>query len=390
MIVVDISGDGGDEALAGRMKPSVAEQTEATPTGSRRGGRPRRTLLDTVASISWKFLVIAVALAVIVYALVKLRVVVFPVIAALFAATLIHPAAKWLHRRGLPLLASVWVAILGSVLLLAGVAALLTPQVANEFGTLSGDVSRGSRQVIEWLSRGPLELSRAELNRYVDRANEQLQANSSSITSGVLAGAIKLGELLVGIILTFVLTFFFVKDGAAMFSWFTGQFSERRRESLNVLGMRLWETLGAYLRGLAFVGLVDAVLIGIALLLIGVPLVIPLAVLTFFGAFLPLIGATVAGVVAALVALVSGGVIDALLVGVAVLVVQQVEGHVLQPVVLGRAIKLHPAVVLLSLAAGGVLAGIAGAFLAVPVAALATVVGSHIKVERRDELPASN
>jgi putative heme transporter len=372
------------------MKPSVAEQTEAPPAGSRRADRPRRPLLDTVATTSWKFLAVAAALAVIIYALVKLRVVVFPIIAALFAATLIHPASRWLHQRGLPRLASVWVAILGGLLMLSGLVAVLAPQIANEFGTLSGDVSRGSRQVIEWLSRGPLELSRAELNRYVDRATDQLQANSSTITSGVLAGAIKLGEVLVGILLTFVLTFFFVKDGAAMFSWFTGQFQERRRQSLNVLGLRLWETLGAYLRGVAFVGLVDAVLIGIALLLIGVPLVIPLAVLTFFGAFLPLIGATVAGIVAVLVALVSGGVVDALLVGVAVLVVQQVEGHVLQPVVLGRAIKLHPTVVLLSLAAGGVLAGIAGAFLAVPVAALATVVGSHIKAERRAELPGAN
>lgn len=372
------------------MKPSVAEQTGATPTGSRRGERPRRPLLDTVASTSWKFLALILALAVIVYALVKLRVVVFPVIAALFAATLIHPASQWLHQRGLPRLASVWVAILGGLLLLAGVVAVLAPQVANEFGTLSGDVGRGSREVIEWLSRGPLELSREELNRYVDSATEQLQANSSSITSGVLAGAIKLGEVLVGIILTFVLTFFFVKDGAAMFAWFTGQFAERRRRSLNVLGVRLWETLGAYLRGLALVGLVDAVLIGIALVLIGVPLVIPLAVLTFFGAFLPLIGATVAGVVAALVALVSGGVIDALLVGVAILVIQQVEGHVLQPVVLGRAIKLHPTVVILSLAAGGVLGGIAGAFLAVPVAAVGSVIGGHIKAEREAERPTDH
>ncbi len=371
------------------MKPSITEQTEAMPAESRRDERSRRPLLDTVASISWKFLASAAALAVIVYALVKLRVVVFPVIAALFAATLIHPASQWLHRRGLPRLAAVWVAILGGLLLLSGIIALLAPQVANEFSTLSGDVTRGSRQVIEWLSRGPLELSRTELNRYIDRATEQLRANSSTITSGVLAGAIKLGEVLVGIVLTFVLTFFFVKDGAAMFSWFSGQFSERQQQSVNVLGMKLWETLGAYLRGLALVGLVDAVLIGIALLLIGVPLVIPLAVLTFFGAFLPLIGATVAGVVAALVALVSGGVVDALLVGVAILVIQQVEGHVLQPVVLGRAIKLHPTVVLLSLAAGGVLGGIAGAFLAVPIAALATVIGSHIKAERRAGLPAN-
>ncbi|HEU4488130.1 MAG TPA: AI-2E family transporter [Actinomycetota bacterium] len=364
------------------MNPSEMLEAESTPSGLRRQERARPALLDSAASASWKFLAVAAAGAVVLFALVQLRVVVFPVIAAIFLSTLIHPVVTLLQQRGLPRLPSVALAMAGALGLLAGLVALLAPQVANEFGTLSEDVRSGSRQVIQWLSRGPLELTRTELDRYFDRALSQLETNSSTITSGVLAGAIKLGEVVVGIILSLVLTFFFVKDGAAMFSWLTSHFEERRQRSLNLLGERLWETLGAYLRGLAIVGMVDAVLIGIALMLIGVPLVIPLAVLTFFGAFLPLIGATVAGVVAALVALVSGGVVDALLVGAAILVIQQVEGHVLQPVVLGRAIKLHPVVVLLSLAAGGVLGGIAGAFLAVPIAALATVVGSHIKAER--------
>ena len=139
--------------------------------------------------------------------------------------------------------------------------------------------------------------------------------------------------------------------------------------------------MGAYVRGTALIALVDAVLIGIALLLIGVPLVPALMVLTFFGAFLPLVGAVAAGVVAALVALVSGGPLDALLVVGAVTIIQQVEGDVLQPVVLGRAVKLHPVVVLLALTSGAVIAGIAGAFLAVPTTAVATAIGGYARAQ---------
>jgi predicted PurR-regulated permease PerM len=240
-------------------------------------------------------------------------------------------------------------------------------------------VKEGSTQVINYLARSPFSLSRADVDRYVDSASQEIRANRGLITSGVLAGAVKVGEVIVGLLLTFVLVFFFVKDVEGMYARFTRQFPTRRRASVYELGLKVWATLGAYVRGIALVGLVDAVLIAIALVLIDVPLVIPLALLTFFGSFLPLIGATVAGTVAALVALVSGGLIDALLVGVAILVIQQVEGHVLQPLVLGRAVKLHPVVVILALIAGAILGGIAGAFLAVPVTAVTTVVGSHLK-----------
>jgi putative heme transporter len=345
--------------------------------------------LARAAAVSWRVLVIVAAAALLLYLLIQLRLVVLPVILALFLSTLLVPPANLLRRRGLPPSAATATVVVGAVLLLAGVVLLLVTQVTPQLSTLRQQVTTGIEDVQRWLATGPLNISQDELSGTFDRLRAGFGGNGPGLARGVLTGATVAGEIVAGILLTLVLTFFFVKDGAAMFSWFSGQFSERQQQSVNVLGMKLWETLGAYLRGLALVGLVDAVLIGIALLLIGVPLVIPLAVLTFFGAFLPLIGATVAGVVAALVALVSGGVVDALLVGVAILVIQQVEGHVLQPVVLGRAIKLHPTVVLLSLAAGGVLGGIAGAFLAVPIAALATVTGSHIKAERRAELPAN-
>src|SRR5918999_1328760 len=211
------------------MNPSETLETESTPPGLRRQDRARPALLDSAASASWKFLAVAAAGAVVLFALVELRVVVFPVIAAIFLSTLIHPVVTLLQRRGLPRLPSVALAMAGALGLLVGLAALLAPQVANEFGTLSEDVRSGSRQVIQWLSRGPLELTRTELDRYLDRALGELETNSSTITSGVLAGAVSLGEVVVGIILPLVLTFFSVKDGPAMFSGLTSHFEEHRR-----------------------------------------------------------------------------------------------------------------------------------------------------------------
>jgi predicted PurR-regulated permease PerM len=351
----------------------------APPNAATAPPAPSPGLLDTAADRAWKLLVIGLAGLAIVYLLVELRVAVLPVIAALLISTLIAPPVRWLEARGWPRVLALWTVILGSLAILVGLVATLAPQVTDQVGEVGTSVKEGSTQVINYLARSPFNLSRADVDRYVDSASQEIRANSGLITSGVLAGAVKVGEVIVGLLLTFVLAFFFVKDGEGMYAWFARQFPTRRRASVHELGLKVWATLGAYVRGIALVGLVDAVLIAIALLLIDVPLVIPLALLTFFGSFLPLIGATVAGTVAALVALVSGGLIDAVLVGVAILVIQQVEGHVLQPLVLGRAVKLHPVVVILALTAGAILGGIAGAFLAVPVTAVTTVVGSHLK-----------
>jgi putative heme transporter len=174
----------------------------------------------------------------------------------------------------------------------------------------------------------------------------------------------------VGALVTLFLLFFFVKDGPRFYGWLRAVVPESRRRNVEELVPEIWETLQSYLVGVVIIGLFDALFIGLALLIIGVPLVLPLAVLTFFAAFFPLVGAVVAGAVAGLVALVSGGIGDAVLVVASGLIVQQIEGNLLQPVVMGRQVQLHPAVTLLSVAAGGTVAGIAGAFLAVPVAAV--------------------
>ena len=176
-----------------------------------------------------------------------------------------------------------------------------------------------------------------------------------------------------------VITFFFVKDGKQMWEWVTKHFDDSRRKDVREIGMRSWATLGAYIRGTALIALVDAVLIGIALIIVGVPLVVPLMLITFIGGFFPVVGAFTAGLVAVLVALASGGFFDALIIGAVITLIQQLEGDLLQPLILGRAVKLHPVVVLLSLTAGGILAGVAGAFLAVPTAAVAATIGNYLR-----------
>ena len=340
--------------------------------------------LAALSALAWRFLVVVAAAYVVVWLLVKIRLVVIPVIIALLISTLLVPLAARLRQRGVPRLVAAWAVILASLLLLTGVIAVLAPQVSDQIGELGQSVRRGFEQVLAWLVDGPLNLTRAQLDRYVDRAIDRLRANSSTLTSGVVAGAVAAVEIVTGLLLTIVLVFFFVKDGDNMFAWITKQFRGHNRHHVHAIGERAWNALSAYVRGTAIIALVDAVLIGIALVIVGVPLVIPLMVLTFFGAFFPLVGAVVAGAVAALVALVSTGPLDALLVAGAVTIIQQVEGDVLQPVVLGRAVKLHPVVILLALTAGAVVAGIAGAFLAVPVAAVATTVGNYAKTQVRE------
>ncbi|MDP8959110.1 MAG: AI-2E family transporter, partial [Actinomycetota bacterium] len=182
--------------------------------------------------------------------------------------------------------------------------------------------------------------------------------------------------------LTLPILFFFVKDGEQISGWFLRQVDEQYRDDVRALSRRAWQTVAAYLRGLAVVAFFDAVVIGIGLLVIGVPLVVPLVTLTFFGGFFPIVGAVLAGLLAVLVALVNGGLVDALAVLAVVLVVQQVEGDVLAPLVLGRAVQLHPLVILLALTAGAVVAGVVGAFLAVPTAAVLVAVGAEFRARR--------
>jgi putative heme transporter len=355
------------------------------------GGRPRPDVPPTLARLaawSWRLLAVVAAAGLVLYLLVLLRVVVIPVIVALFLATLLVPLVQRLDARGWPHLASVLTVFAAAVLALAAIVAGLVPLIGNELGTLGQRADQGVNEIERFIASRPFGLSEEDLNRWIDQARQQLRENSSGITRGAVRGATLVGEVITGLILTLFLTFFFVKDSARFTRWILDFVGEPRAGHLRELGHRSAAAVSSYLRGQATVGLVDGVFIGIGLAIVGVPLVVPLAFLTFVAAFLPLVGAFVAGALAALVALVTKGFTAALIVVGITVLVQQLEGHLLAPLLLGRAVALHPVVIILALAAGGILGGIVGAFLAVPTAAVVTAAGTYLRGDQPVGEPA--
>lgn len=366
---------------------SVPSQTAGAESEERRACAPPwlRAASDwAVRSVALAFAVVAL-----VYALGYLRVVVLPIVVALLLTTLLLPPKRWLARRGLADGAAAALALVGGVLVLAGVGVAIAPSIGGQVGDLGDGVQDGVREATRVLADEPFNLSRAELEDRVDEALAQVRENSRGISHGVTSGAVLLGEVLTGLVVTVLLTFFFLKDGGRMWGWLVDLVAERHRRGADEVGSRVFAALSGYIRGIALVGLVDAVLIGIALLVIGVPLVVPLMILTFLGAFMPLIGAFLAGLAAVLIALVSSGVVAALLVLGAIVLVQQVEGHLLYPVLMSRTVHLHPAVIILALALGGVVAGIIGVFLAVPVAATVATVLDYARNRPQPDPPVA-
>jgi putative heme transporter len=341
----------------------------------------------TAAAGSWRFLAIAGAVVVVMYSLVHLRVIVLPIIVALLASTLLLPIVRWLKTRRVPEGLAAGLAMLAAVLALAAVLTAIAPSVGSQFGDLRTQSEDGVRQITDELAKEPFNLSEREIRDRVDRGLEGLRENSGPLARGLGSGAVLLGEVLTGLIVAVLLCFFLLKDGDQMWAWVLRLVRERSRRDVEEVGTRVYTALAGYVRGIAMVGLVDAILIAIGLLIIGVPLVVPLAVVTFFAAFVPLIGAFVAGLLAVLIALVSGGLVDALLVLGVIILVQQVEGHLLYPLLMSRAVHLHPAVIVVALAAGGILAGIIGVFLAVPVAGVVSVIVQYAQNRPAPDTP---
>jgi putative heme transporter len=336
-------------------------------------------LLVAGSELGWRFLICVAAVAVVVYGLVKISFAFIPVFIALLLATLLVPPARALQRRGAPPALAVSTVFLGALLVAALLATLLVPPVIAEFGTVGDRVKEGADKLGTYLADSPLGLEEAKVQQEIDRVDDRLRDNSSAITNGVMSGAALVGQVFAGLLITLVVLFFFVKDGPRIWRWVVNLFPETRRPAMEQVGEESWNVLTHYVRGVIVVATVDAVGIGIALAVIGVPLVVPLAMLTFFAAFIPVVGAYVAGAACALVALVHGGPVDALIVVGAIVVVQQLESSVLYPAIVGRQMALHPIAILLAVTVGGITAGIVGAAIAVPILAVAAVA---IKVAR--------
>ncbi len=313
-------------------------------------------------------LLILITVVLVVFVMVRLRLVVVPIMIAILLAAAFSPLVRLLHRKGMPRALATWVALLAGIGTFAAVGWIVVRGVRNEWGELVTRAGEGLAELEGFLTNGPLPISGDQLTQGREAAVEFLQGDS--VRTGAIAGATAAAEAVTGLFLGAVILFFLLKDGPKIWAFLLQSFSGNRLRRMEKVGDRSVEVLGGYVRGTAIVALVDAVIIGGALAILKVPLALPLALVVFIGAFIPLVGATVAGILAALIALVANGPLVALIVIGVVIAVNQIEGDVLAPIVLGRALSLHPLVILLALTAGTILAGIIGALLSVPVAAV--------------------
>lgn len=367
------------------MSSRPMETASATSEMGRREREPRRTdvavprwLLWSVA-VGWRVAFLAVLAVGVAYALSRLWLVVMPVFAALLIAAVLEPVVRAVERRGLPPLAATWLVLLVVGLVLGAAVWGFGPRVAEELSALPEAVDEALDDGRSWLTQGPLDISEADLDRWIEQAEDALSDNRRQLIGGLLSYAVVALHLIAGTLMTIVLAFFFIKDGPRMVDWVLEQLPDDRRDRMSEIGRRSWSTVSGYVLGSALNGLVEATLKAIGLLVLGVPLVLPLALLTFFGGFLPFVGAILAGAVAALVALATEGPVTALLVVALSVAIQNIEGDLLQPLIMGKVVKLHPVVVLVVIATAGILLGLPGAFLAVPVAATAANVIGYLR-----------
>jgi putative heme transporter len=321
---------------------------------------------------SLQVLLILTLVVVAVYGLLQIRLLVIPTLIALILAAAIGPFVNMLRRRGMPGGLATGLAFVALLLLLSGVISIIVLSVRNQWEELFARAASGLDQFENFLLTGPIPLERAQLEEA--RTGIIEFAQSSQVRSGAVSGLSLVTEFIAGASLMVVILFFFLKDGEKIWNFFMRPFKGLREAKFRRAGHRTMEVLGGYVRGTALVALADTVAIGATLLILQVPLAIPLAIIVFIGAFIPLVGATVAGVLAALVALVANGPVVALIVVAVVIIVNQLEGDLLQPIVMGKSLQLHALVILMALTAGTLLAGIIGAVLSVPIAAVAWAV----------------
>jgi predicted PurR-regulated permease PerM len=322
------------------------------------------------AALAWRFLVVIAALYVIVWLVGYLSVVIIPAAIALLLSALLAPPVHHLVRMRVPRALATALVLVGGLALLGGLLAFVIIQFTDGLPALQKQVGDSLQQIRDWLINGPAHLRQEQLQDFINQAIGFLQKNQASITTSALTTASTVGEILTGFALTLFILIFFLATGGEIWAFLMRAMPRTVRARVDVAGRRGFASLVSYVRATAAVAVVDAVGIGVGLWILGIPLVIPLATLVFLGAFVPIIGAVVAGGVAVLVALVTKGFVGALIVLAIVIAVMQLESHVLQPLLLGRAVKLHPLAVVMAITAGLVAAGIAGALLAVPLLAV--------------------
>ncbi|MEO7194218.1 MAG: AI-2E family transporter [Pseudonocardiaceae bacterium] len=325
--------------------------------------------LRVAAALSWRLLAVTGMVIVLGYVVNTLRVVVIPVAVALLLTALLGPVVDWLTRHRVPRGLATLVVLIGGLALIGGLLAFVVQAFVAGLPALVTQISASVQQIQVSLRHPPLGLSPVKLQNLLDSLNLSLSSIGNAITSGALSTAVTLGQYLTGAALTLFMLIYFLYGGRSMWRFVLGAVPPLVRARADVAGQRSFGALVGFIRATALVAVVDATGIGTGLAVVGAPLVVPLAALTFLAAFIPVIGAVVSGGLAVLVVLVANGPVSALIVLGVVIGVQQLEGNVMQPLLMGRAVELNGVAVVLAVAVGSVLAGIAGALLSVPLLA---------------------
>jgi putative heme transporter len=321
--------------------------------------------LEAGAAVGWRLIAVGVAAYLTWQAVKYLDMVLLPLFFGTIAAALLEPPARLLRKK-MPRALAALIVVFVAISLVVGLVALMAWSAAGQLDEVGQGLRSSWESFLQFLRRSPLATSRADLGQYAEQAVSQ----AGTVLRPVAVGAMTLVSALSGGLLSIVYAFLFLVSGHRLFDWVVRIFPPDEQAPIRQVGERVWSTVGGYMRGIAFNATFNALATGLALAIIGVPLIGPLMLLTFIGSFIPFVGPIVAGVAASAIALASTGVKDALFVALAALIIQQFEGNVLEPLVLGKAVRMPPALVLLAVTAGLVLGGLAGAFVAVPLAAV--------------------
>ncbi|MGO2660775.1 AI-2E family transporter [Mycetocola reblochoni] len=359
---------------------------EETPEPRRNAGPVSNTQIEEsipagvriAGAWSWRMLLIIAVLAVVVLIIAQLRLIVIPLFIALLLTTLLQPAVVLLTRWRVPRGLAIAIAILGTLAVVSGLIMLVSQQIANGFDDVRQRTVASYDDLKQFLLESPLHLTEAQINDFVDEWVSALVADSNVLLSGALSVGSTLGHLGTSVLLTLFCLLFMLIDGRGIWRWVVSLFPRRARLAVDGAGVAGWSTLSNYVRTQILVASIDAVGIGLGAFFLGLPLAIPIAVVVFLGAFVPIVGAVTTGALAVFIALVYNGWQSAIIMLIIVLAVQQIEGHVLQPLLMGTAVKVHPLAVVLVVTAGTILAGIPGALFAVPVTAGINVMIKYI------------
>ena len=334
--------------------------------------------VDLAAAWAWRFIVIAIAGLAILWVLQFFVVVVLPLTIALLIAALVGPVVTWLMNLGLPRQLAALLVVLGLIGVVVLMVGFVSNQVLSGMGDLSKQVTDGIDQIRDWLRTGPLNVTDSQISDGLDRAQEQISALGEDAVGKVAEVGTAVGHVVAGLFIVLFSTYFFLADGAKIWAWLVRLFPRAGRLRADSSGRVAWQSLTQFVRATVLVAATDAMGIMIGAAVLGVPFVSAIGVLVFLGAFVPMIGAFVSGTVAVLVALVAQGPFTALLMFGVVVLVQQVEAHVLQPFLMGRFVSVHPLGVIVAIALGVLVAGIPGALIAVPLAASLNSVVQHL------------